>query len=384
MKLRLTGREKSELVIEGVITIILLLLMEMSLYILLNQLVTQNPGLKNGIFQIKMSLSFGPSNIRIWSWGWLFMALAMLVNVAVIYWRLIRRYSQMQLHHIIDELHYIAAGHLEHKIPFELKGPMQKVVESVNALVESAVNAMEEERRIERSKDELITNVSHDIRTPLTSIIGYLGLVENQQYQNETDLLKYTHTAYLKAGQMKALVDDLFEYTKINQIGAKLNLDQLDLGAMIEQLGASFELEAQKKQMEIKIDVPAEPLMIEADGEKLARVFNNLITNALKYGLGGHQIVLSAQQLSAKEVKIVVKNDGEPIPQASLSQVFDRFYRVESSRSKETGGTGLGLAITQGIVQMHQGYIYVTSDETWTSFIIHLPVTSQHQVKARN
>ena len=133
------------------------------------------------------------------------------VDVIVVYWRLVRRYHQMQLRHIINELHYIADGHFNHRIPFQLKGQMQRVVASVNALVDSTIKAMEDEREIERSKDELITNVSHDIRTPLTSIIGYLGLIEDKQYRSEEDILKYTHTAYLKSKQMKSLVDDLFE-----------------------------------------------------------------------------------------------------------------------------------------------------------------------------
>src|SRR5699024_715598 len=134
--------------------------------------------------------------------------------------------------------------------------------------VESTINSLEEERAIERSKDELITNVSHDIRTPLTSIIGYLGLIEDKQYQSEADLLKYTHTAFLKSKQMKSLVDDLFEYTKVRQTDAKLQTVQIDLNAMLEQLGASFELEASKKGMQIQVDVGAEPLMFDADPEK--------------------------------------------------------------------------------------------------------------------
>ncbi len=96
-------------------------------------------------------------------------------DAGVVYWRLLRRYHQMQLRHIIDELHYIANGHFDHRIPFTLKGDTQRVVTSVNALVDSVISSMEDERRIEKSKDELITNVSHDLRTPLTSIIGYLA-----------------------------------------------------------------------------------------------------------------------------------------------------------------------------------------------------------------
>lgn len=374
MKFSLTAREKSELFGEGIVTVILLLLLNMSIFMIVNQEISNNPGLQNGIFQIKMSLFLGPTDLQIWSWGGLFTLVMIIADCVIVYWRLMRRYRQMQLRHVIAELHYIASGHFDHRIPFKLSGQMQRVVESVNSLVDSTINAMEEERRIERSKDELVTNVSHDIRTPLTSVIGYLGLIENKQYNNDEELLQYTHTAFLKANQMKSLVDDLFEYTKVRQAGVTLNIVPLDIGAMLEQVAASYELEANKKGMAIHVDVPAKPLVIEADGEKLARVFNNLVSNALKYGADGKNIYLKAMLVSKKELKVTIANDGEPIPQKSLEQVFDRFYRAESSRSRETGGSGLGLAIAQGIVERHHGYIYVTSDAELTEFIMHFPV----------
>lgn len=155
---------------------------------------------------------------------------------------------------------------------------------------------MDDERKIEKSKDELITNVSHDLRTPLTSIIGYLGLIEDKQYRSEEDILKYTHTAYEKAKQMKTLVDDLFEYTKVQQHGAPVNIMKIDLNQLIEQLTASFELEAQHRGIEITSSVIPNPLMIEADPEKLGRVFNNLVSNAFKYGNGASYIRINARQ----------------------------------------------------------------------------------------
>ena len=227
----------------------------------------------------------------------------------------------------------------------------------------------------------MITNVSHDIRTPLTSIIGYLGLIENRQYHNEEEMLKYTHTAYIKAVQMKALVDDLFEYTKVRQTDRPLNIVSVDMGAMLEQLGASFELEAQKKGMVIHLDEPTTPLMIEADPELLARVFNNLLTNALKYGSDGKNIFINLTQISETEAEITIANDGAKIPTEALGQVFERFYRVEESRSRKTGGTGLGLAIAQGIIDLHHGSINVTSNDKLTSFVMRLPLKHPKEEK---
>ncbi|WP_089136278.1 sensor histidine kinase [Secundilactobacillus silagei] len=379
--MKLTAREKSALIMEGIVTVVLLLLLNLSVIVLLNEMIQTNPGLQDGIFIIKRSVFIGPDHYQLWSWENIFIVLMLVFDAGVVYWRLIRRYRQMQLRHIIGELHYIANGHFDHRIPFTIKGDTQRVITSVNALVDSVIASMDEERKIEKSKDELITNVSHDLRTPLTSIIGYLGLVEDRQYHSEDELLKYTNTAFNKAKQMKSLVDDLFVYTKMRQTDTPLSLATLDIGQMLEQLAASFELEAGEKGMAINIDMPDKPMRIEADGEKLGRVFNNLITNALKYGEGGKHINLRAKQPDDKEVVISVENDGKKIPEASLSQVFERFYRVEGSRSKATGGTGLGLAIAQSIVKRHGGYIYVTSTDDWTRFVIHLPIKNGIQLK---
>ena len=234
--------------------------------------------------------------------------------------------------------------------------------------------AIEDERKIEQSKDELITNVSHDIRTPLTSIIGYLGLIEDGQYHSQEDLLKYTHTAYVKAKQMKSLVEDLFEYTKVRQPTVPVNMVSFDMVQLVEQLAADFELEASRKGLEIQVVTEEKQLLMDGDTEKIVRVFNNLFTNAFKYGKGATQLVIELKKVGTEAV-IVVKNNGAEIPKHALDSLFDRFYRVEESRNQTTGGTGLGLAITQSIVALHGGYIYAKSNPKWTSFIIHLPLT---------
>ncbi len=371
--LKLTGREKSSLFFEGLLTIILLGLINIALITIIQTMIQSNPGVQSGIFIIKQSLVIGPFHAQIWSYQRIVMALLVLIDIGVLWWRLLRRYHLYQLDHIIGELHYIAQGHLDHRIPFRVNGNQQHVITSVNALVDTITQAMQEERASEKSKDELITNVSHDLRTPLTSIIGYLGLIEDHQYQSEEDIVKYSHIAYDKAKQMKNLVEDLFEYTKVQQHGAPVNLMTVDLGQLLEQVGASFELEADKKGMAINVSCEPTPLSITADPEKLGRLFSNLVANALKYGHGASYIHLTAKQLGEKVV-ITVADDGEKIPAESVKHLFERFYRVESSRNKATGGTGLGLAIVQSIVELHHGSVTVRSDDQETAFVVTLPV----------
>lgn len=371
--LKLTGREKSSLFFEGLLTIILLGLINIALITIIQTMIQSNPGVQSGIFIIKQSLVIGPFHAQIWSYQRIVMALLVLIDIGVLWWRLLRRYHLYQLDHIIGELHYIAQGHLEHRIPFRVNGNQQHVITSVNALVDTITQAMQEERASEKSKDELITNVSHDLRTPLTSIIGYLGLIEDHQYQSEEDIVKYSHIAYDKAKQMKNLVEDLFEYTKVQQHGAPVNLMTVDLGQLLEQVGASFELEADKKGIAINVSCEPTPLSITADPEKLGRLFSNLVANALKYGHGASYIHLTAKQLGEKVV-ITVADDGEKIPAESVKNLFERFYRVESSRNKATGGTGLGLAIVQSIVELHHGSVTARSDDQETAFVVTLPV----------
>lgn len=371
--LKLTGREKSSLFFEGLLTIILLGLINIALITIIQTMIQSNPGVQSGIFIIKQSLVIGPFHAQIWSYQRIVMALLVLIDIGVLWWRLLRRYHLYQLDHIIGELHYIAQGHLDHRIPFRVNGNQQHVITSVNALVDTITQAMQEERASEKSKDELITNVSHDLRTPLTSIIGYLGLIEDHQYQSEEDIVKYSHIAYDKAKQMKDLVEDLFEYTKVQQHGAPVNLMTVDLGQLLEQVGASFELEADKKGMAINVSCEPTPLSITADPEKLGRLFSNLVANALKYGHGASYIHLTAKQLGEKVV-ITVADDGEKIPAEAVKHLFERFYRVESSRNKATGGTGLGLAIVQSIVELHHGSVTARSDDQETAFVVTLPV----------
>lgn len=373
-KVILTTKEKSELFGEGVITVILLLLLNLSIIILLNLAVLNDPRLENGIFFLKKTITFA-NGMHLWSWQRLFVGVMLVGDAIVVYWRLIRRYRQMQLRHVIEELHYIADGHFDHRIPFVVKTDLQKVIDSINALVDSTVASMEEERQIEQSKDDLITNVSHDIRTPLTSIIGYLGLLKSSEL-NE-DQAKYIKIAYDKALQMKALAEDLFEYTTLrSSTSNKLVLAPLHVNSMLEQVAAGFELEAEKKNITFNVVTRPRDLVIDADAKMIVRMLNNLISNALKYGHGATEINLIANKVNNKFVELRVENNGEQIPKKSLQKIFDRFYRVESSRNLKTGGTGLGLAITKSIVDLHGGTIKCQSTSELTSFIIQLPLNS--------
>ncbi|SKA12877.1 His Kinase A (phospho-acceptor) domain-containing protein [Pilibacter termitis] len=368
--------EISELLAEGIFTVLIMLLVNIAILMILSMIVSNNDDLVNVIFSFKRWFVAKFDSSIFYSWQKFLIALLIIIDVVVVYWRLRRRYHQMQLRHIIAELHYISMGNYDHRIPFELNGDLGNVIDSINSLVDSTMTAIEDEREVEKSKDEMISNVSHDIRTPLTSIIGYLGLIEEKNYSNDEELENFAHTAYTKAKQMQTLLEDLFEYTKVRQPSANLHITRFDLMNLLAQVAIDFELEAEKHQVEIQVAGNQEHIPIEADAEKLVRVFENLLSNAFKYGRKASIIQLLLEK-GEGEVNVIVRNNGEKIPEDKLHLLFDRFYRVDTARTTEIGGSGLGLAITQNIIELHNGKIHAESDENWTSFIFTLPLPKE-------
>ena len=244
---------------------------------------------------------------------------------------------------------------------------------NLNKMAEDIRQLMEKERESERTKNELITNVAHDLRTPLTSIIGYLELLAGNTRIDPEMQHKYIEIAYGKSKRLEKLIEDLFGFTKLNYGKMSMHVAQLDLvkllGQLLEEAYPNF---AEKNlSYDLQSNVPAK--MISADGNLLARLFDNLIGNAIKYGADGKRVLV--QIFAGEEVVTVsVTNYGYVIPPDELPLIFNKFYRVERSRSSSTGGTGLGLAIAKEIVDMHGGTIGVTSDLNGTVFTVKLQV----------
>jgi len=375
--LTLTPKEVSELVLEGIVTLCIVFLLYLGILVMVSQLINE-PGFISVEFSAREVWHIEREQIAFYKN--IFTITSVVFAVAFTYWRLMRRYQQMQLNHILEELHLIADGQYDRRIPFRLSGDMGQVVNSINRLVDSTVNALEDERAIEKSKDELITNVSHDIRTPLTSILGYLGLIVNQPNVESADAKRYAEIAYSKAEQMKLLVDDLFEYTTTRPNGAPLRLNDIPIVNFLEQVAADFELEAQKRKMAIEVLPNNRDVVLELDAEKMVRVINNLLSNAIKYGHEDSVITMEVLKNDGV-ITIAVRNAGDPISKEVLEQLFARFYRAEASRSKETGGTGLGLAIAENIVKSHGGMMYAESENGQTSFYVCLPEENQGSLK---
>lgn len=374
--MHLTRSERSELVVEAIITMSLIFFLYLSALLIYRQAIDY----KLNFFGLDTTLRhmLGLTRQQIIVSVYIFSLASCVVAIFVTNWRVKRRINQMKLAHILDYLKYIAQGHYEIRIPQTDLGEMDEVVSSINHLVDSTVRAIEEERKIEKSKDELITNIGHDIRTPLTSVIGYLGLIENQQYHSQEELARYAHVAYRKAQQMQSLVQDLFTYTATRQTTTEISPVQVQVLRFMEQLVADFELSAREKTIELRLDIRPKNLVASFDVDKMARVFHNLLSNALKYGIGAHYIELLAYQ-EEDYIYFKVKNDGQPLDQSELEDIFQRSYRADQSRSANQPGTGLGLAIVRNIVELHHGRVYAEVEGKETIFTIEIPQKSPQQ-----
>lgn len=244
---------------------------------------------------------------------------------------------------------------------------------NLNRMVEEIRELMDKERESERTKNELITNIAHDLRTPLTSIIGYLELLSKTEHMDPDMQKKYIDITYTKAKRLQKLIEDLFGFTKLNYGKISMRISKVDIVKLLSQLLEEFYPAFMDKGLayELQSNVPAK--VIKADGNLLARLFDNLINNAIKYGTEGKRILVKVHAAETI-VTVSVTNYGYVIPKDELPLLFNKFYRVEQSRSANTGGTGLGLAIAKNIVDMHGGTIHVTSDLKGTVFTVKLKV----------
>lgn len=286
---------------------------------------------------------------------------------------LLQRNSMNYITRLSTAIRNISEGDLNTMVEVEGDDEFSAMAANLNKMVEDIRELMDKERESERTKNELITNVAHDLRTPLTSIIGYLELLSGPTKLTPEMEKKYINITYTKAKRLEKLIEDLFGFTKLNYGKVSMKITKVDIVKLLSQLLEEFYPNFMDKDLayELQSNVPAK--IITADGNLLARLFDNLINNAIKYGAEGKRIVVKIHAADTI-VTVSVTNYGYVIPGDELPLLFEKFYRVEQSRSTDTGGTGLGLAIAKNIVDMHGGTIGVTSDLNGTVFTVRLQV----------
>jgi two-component system sensor histidine kinase VanS len=278
----------------------------------------------------------------------------------------------------------------------ELSPEMAFMEQKLNTLKRTLEKREQDAKLAERRKNDLVIYLAHDIKTPLTSVVGYLSLLDEAPDMPAEQKARYAHIALDKAYRLERLIDEFFEITRYNLQAITLSKKDFDLHYMLVQMTDEFYplLSANGKRAAVRASIEPgsagfnniintglrpgvahsgdENLTIYGDPDKLARVFNNILKNAVAYSPDNSVIDITAA-ISGGTATIVFSNAGS-IPKDKLASIFDKFYRLDSARSSDTGGAGLGLAIAKEIVVSHGGRIYADSDGKQTSFTVELPV----------
>lgn len=220
-------------------------------------------------------------------------------------------------------------------------------------------------------KNDLITYLAHDLKTPLASVIGYLSLLDEAPDMPQEQKAKYVGIALNKAYRLEELINEFFEITRFNLQSIIVNKGKIKLAFMLEQMAEEFYpiLTPQGKRVSINA---SEEIILEGDADKLARVFNNILKNAIAYSYENTTINISVVE-EEENIIITFINQGNPIPPQKLNTIFEKFYRLDSARSTNTGGAGLGLAIAKEIITAHGGIITAESNSERTTFTVKLP-----------
>lgn len=221
-------------------------------------------------------------------------------------------------------------------------------------------------------KNDLIAYLAHDLKTPLTSVIGYLSLLDEAQDMPVIQKAKYVNIALDKARRLEKLINEFFEITRFNLQQIELEEENIDLYYMLVQMTDEFYplLNSHGNTTNLQVD---EEMSIYGDPVKLARVFNNILKNAIAYSYRDTVIEIWAES-TEDEVRIYFRNKGKNIPAQKLNSIFEKFFRLDEARATNTGGAGLGLAIAQEIITLHGGTITAKSEKEITTFCVSLPV----------
>lgn len=280
---------------------------------------------------------------------------------------------------ILEKTDQIASGSFVGDIAVSGNDELGCIATNINQMQQTIRQVMERERMAERTKNDLISSVAHDLRTPLTSIIGYMGWIREQTDLDEATRTKYINIAYDKAKRLEQLTNELFDFVKQEHNELKLHYANLDLVQLLGQMLDEMSPQFVKYDIVVTFHHDVSQAFLSGDGELLARLFANLLNNAVKYGREGKQIIVEMEK-HLDRITTRITNFGHVIPKEEITHLFDKFFRTERSRSRETGGTGLGLAIVQQIVELHHGTVGVKSDLQGTVFTVDLPVRQEEQV----
>ncbi|WP_071392879.1 sensor histidine kinase [Bacillus tuaregi] len=272
---------------------------------------------------------------------------------------------------ISNGIHNLARGDFQHKVQIPSNDEFRAIAQDINLAGEKLQEAIQRGDFSESSKDQLVVNLAHDLRTPLTSVLGYLDLLLKDEDLSKEQTRHFLQIAFTKSQRLEGLIDELFEITRMNYGMLPVEKRSINLTDLLHQLTEEMYPVLEKNHLLVRMNCLPQ-LTIHADGALLARVFENLLTNAIRYGYDGQFVDINGF-IEENEVVVQVINYGDSIPPEELPQLFDMFYTGDKARTHREDSTGLGLFIAKNIVEQHDGTITAKSNVIQTSFEVRLP-----------
>ena len=254
----------------------------------------------------------------------------------------------------------------------ELPKELQPIREDLDAIRRQLTAREEAARESEQRRRDLVAFLAHDLKTPLTSVVGYLTLLHDKPELNPEERAKFTGIALDKARRLEELLGEFFDISRLELDSGAGEKGPIQLSMLLEQLSDEFYPLFADKELACEPDIQPH-LVVWGDPDKLARVFDNVLRNAVSYSAPGGRVTLTAAA-RGPWAEVAIRNQGLAIPEGELSNIFRKFYRLDAARSSRTGGAGLGLAIAREIVELHGGTIRAESDGALTTFTISLPL----------
>lgn len=293
------------------------------------------------------------------------------IPLSILFFYLLTKPYTAYFNEISNGIHNLARGDFKHRITILSNDEFTDIAHDINLASEKLEEAIRRGDFSESSKDQLVVNLAHDLRTPLTSVIGYLDLILKDKELTKGELEHYLTIAYTKSQRLERLIDELFEITRMNYGMLHIEKKHLNVSDLLNQLKEEMYPVFERNDLTARTNI--EPsLTILGDGELLARVFENLLTNANRYGVDGQYVDINGF-IEEEEVVVQIVNYGDSIPPNEIPHIFDMFYTGDKARSHQENSTGLGLFIAKNIVEQHNGTISVESSLVRTVFEVRLP-----------
>lgn len=324
------------------------------------------------IFFAKMDIFINPNGDVLQAGLLLTFWFFIIIITFIVIFSLLVRKKIRYLRNITETVQQIANGKLGLTIDIKGKDELSQLAQNINFMSKELENKFIHERKLEKVKNELITNISHDLRTPLTSIIGYLNLIKNGQYENKDQRQEYFETIYSKAHRLKLLINELFEFSRLSSPDVQLTLSEVDLPSVLQQIIGEYTPIFEKEQLYVQKSITDEIIPVLMDVEKMVRVYENLFINAMKYSVKRSDIRISFDTLDNIAI-LKVSNRIENPPVEDVNKLFERFFRGDKARN-DAQGTGLGLSISKRIVDLHNGKIHAEYKDGWILFIVEHPI----------